>query len=484
MQCQQSLMMTLISKINQEDIDLKISSAFPDVCVHKGLAASAGLSGRVIPAFVSDWLVSRYSDNEGGVNSDGIRKFIAKYLPDKKQKESLMYEIRNGNPLKILDSFTVKVHPTKGDLKLRIPSLDITGRVLDAIVDANPLLLMGNVWGSGTLTWMPSRDKKDRFEVVMTAFNPMQASIIDLDYFVAQRAEFDLAEWLGLLTRTMGYDERKYTTRQKLLILTRLIPLIESRVNIIELAPKGTGKSYIYSQLSRHAWLISGGVVTRAQLFYDMNRQQAGIISNFNAVILDEIQTIKLSNEGEIVGALKGYLESGEYRVMGFHGSSDAGFVILGNIPIVDGRPRDENYFNELPRWLNGHESTALLDRFHALVQGWELPRIQSSSLCQSFALRADYFGEVLYALRTSQEHMAFVKTHMESFGDLRDNRAVQRLACGYLKLLFPNLESVTLEEFDEFCLQPAIDLRSNIRRQMAILDPEFAPNIAEIRVC
>jgi len=191
-----------------------------------------------------------------------------------------------------------------------------------------------------------------------------------------------------------------------------------------------------------------------------------------------------INNEGEIVGALKGYLESGEYRVMGFHGSSDSGFVILGNIPIVDGRPRDENCFCELPRWLNSHDATALLDRFHAFVPGWELPRIQSTSLCQSFALRADYFGEVLYALRSSQEHMAFVKDHTDSHGDLRDTKAVQRLACGYLKILFPNLESVALDEFDKFCLQPAIDLRSNTRRQMAIMDPEFSPKIADIRLC
>ena len=479
-------MMTSISEkeINQEYLDRKIANLFPDVCVHKGLAAKAGLTGRTIPAFVSDWLVSRYSDGSGSINSEGMQQFVAKYLPDKKQKETLMYDLRNGTPLKILDSFSVKVHPTKGTLQLRIPSLDLTGIVLDSIVDANPLLLMGNVWGSGTLTWMPSQQKENNYDVVMTQFNPMQAASINLDYFLTQREEFDLAEWLALLSRTMGYDERNYSTRQKLLMLTRLLPLIEPRVNIMELAPKGTGKSYIYSQLSRHAWLVSGGVVTRAQLFYDMSRQQAGIISNFNAVILDEIQTIKLSNEGEIVGALKGYLESGEYRVMGFHGSSDAGFVILGNIPIVDGQPRDANCFTELPRWLRGYEATALLDRFHALVPGWELPRIQSASLCQSFALRADYFGEVLYSIRVRQEHMTFVKDHMQSQGDLRDTRAVQRLACGYLKLLFPSLETVSLPAFEEFCLKPAIDLRSNIRRQMAILDPEFSPKIADIQIC
>ena len=473
--------MILNSEISKDHIDNKIEQAFPDVCVHKGLAASVGLSGRVIPAFVSDWLVSRYRSDDGGVDGDAVRRFVSRYLPDKKQKESLLYELRNGNQLKILDSYSVRVHPTMGDLQLKIPSLDITGRVSEKIVEEHPLLLMGNVWGSGTLTWMPKRDKQNRYEVVMSAFSPMQAARIDLEYFLNQRREFELEEWLVLLTRTMGYDECKYSNRQKMLLLTRLLPLIEPRVNIMELAPKGTGKSYIFSQLSRHAWLISGGVVTRAQLFYNMNRQQAGIISSYDVVVLDEIQTIKLSNEGEIIGALKGYLESGEFRVMGFHGSSDAGFVILGNIPIEDARPRDENCLQELPTWLNSQNATALLDRFHGLVPGWELPRIETSSLCQSFALRADYFGEVLYALRPQQEHMAFVKEHTEALGDLRDTRAVQRLASGYLKLLFPDIHSATIDYFNEFCLKPAIELRSNIRREMAILDPEFSPNIAEI---
>ena len=367
--------------------------------------------------------------------------------------------------------------------QLRIPSLDITGRVLEKIVDENPLLLYGNVWGSATLMWKPQKGKEDHFEVVMTAFKPMQAASIDLDYFLAIRKEFTLAEWQVLLTRCMGYAEDKYTPRQKMLLQTRLIPLVEPRVNIMELAPKGTGKSYIFSQLSRHAWLISGGVVTRAQLFYDMSRQQTGIISRYDAIVLDEIQTIRLKDEEEIVGALKGYLESGEFRVMGFHGSADAGFVILGNIPIEDGLPKHINFFQELPGWLKGYGATALLDRFHGLLPGWELPRIESSSLCQSFALRADYFGEVLYSLRSRQDHMAFVKDHTISDGDLRDTRAIQRLACGYLKLLFPDIHSVTTEEFDEFCLQPAVALRSNIRLQMAIMDPEFSPDVAEIMV-
>jgi ATP-dependent Lon protease len=474
-------MISIFEEELTRNVDYKIELTFPDVFVNKALSNKIGLSNRVIPAFVNDWLISRYRTNDGGVDDDAIRRFIARYLPEKKQKESLLYELRNGNSLKILDAYSVKVHPTTGNLILRIPSLDLNGRVNESIVDNNPLLLMGNIWGSGTLSWLSKKNKPDHYEVVMTDFKPMQASKIDLDYFLKQRLNYDTDEWITLLIRTMGYNEKKYTHRQKQLMLTRLIPLIEPSVNLLELAPKGTGKSYIFSQLSRHAWLISGGIVTRAQLFYDMTRQQTGIISKFDTVILDEIQTIKLSNEGEILGALKGYLESGEFRVMGFHGSSDAGFVILGNIPIVDGRPRDKNCFRELPEWLRGQNATALLDRIHGFLPGWELPRIESSSLGRSNALRADYFGEVLHALRTRQHYMAYTKEHIQSKGDLRDTRAVQRLANGFLKLIFPNLTQLIPKDFERYCLMPAIELRSNVRQQMAQMDSEFSPKIAHI---
>lgn len=464
-------------------LDHLIESTFPDVSVHKGLAAKAGLSGRAIPAFVSDWLVSRYRTGDG-IDGDAIRRFVARHLPDKNQKEVLLYELKSGNPLKILDAYSVSVNPTTGALQLRIPVMDIsTARVIDSIVDEHPLLLMGNVWGSGTLAWRQNPDKKNQFQIVMTQFKPMQASVIDLPYFISQRGQYGLDEWINLLVRSMGYAEDQYTDRQKMLMLTRLIPLVEPRVNLIELAPKGTGKSHVFSQLSRHAWLVSGGVVTRAQLFMDMSRQRSGIITRYDAVILDEIQTIKLSNEGEIIGALKGYLESGEFRVMGHHGTAEAGFVILGNIPIEDGNPRDDNLFYELPAWLKGVGATALLDRFSALLPGWELPRIESASICRSYALRADYFSEVLHILRNNPDYMAYVTAHTRADGDLRDVKAIQRLASGYLKLLFPDLTQMTPDRFAAHCLQPAIELRRNIRRQMSLMDAEYSSRVAPIEI-
>jgi ATP-dependent Lon protease len=467
------------------DIDSRVQFAFPDVAVNKALSRKYGGSDRAVPDYVTDWLVSRYS-TDSGVDDERIEAFLAKHLPDKKHKHSVLYALNSGSEVKILDAYTVRVDITKGRLVLEIPSLDLAGTVSEWIVDENPLLLHGNLWGSGTLARVPVGESDDRFEIRMVDFKPMQTSIVDLDYYVAQRALFGLAEWKALLVGSMGYSPTFYSSREQSLLLTRLAPLVQPRLNLIELAPKGTGKSYVYSRLSRYAWLISGGVVTRAQLFYNMNSKAAGVITRFDTVVLDEVQTIRLENEGEIIGALKGYLEQGEFRVMQYKGSADAGFVLLANIPFTrDGKPRNPNLLSTLPQWLRGENATALLDRFHGLVPGGELPKISSDALYGGMALRADYLGEILHALRSRGEYIQWVREHtcVGGSADLRDKNAVERLSAAYLKLLFPDLASVTLSDFNEHCLEPAKALRSRIRRQLAMIDAEFSAELAEIDV-
>ncbi len=234
--------------------------------------------------------------------------------------------------------------------------------------------------------------------------------------------------------------------------------------------------------MTNPAWLISGGVVTRAQLFYNMSTKTSGVITKYDAIILDEVQTIRLADEGEIIGGMKGYLESGEFRVMGFKGSADAGMVLLANIPVMsDGRPRDKVFFDVLPSWLRGVGTTALLDRFHGLVPGWELPRIKKSCLARGMGLRADCLGEVLHLLRLREEYTSYVKDHLRTSGDLRDITAVQRIAAGLLRLLFPDLTTVTLDDFAQYCVGPAKQLRAAIRNQMALIDSEYSPALAEI---
>jgi len=466
------------------ELDHLIREAFSDVSIDKRLSRQVGAGSRAIPDYVSDWLVSRYSSN-GTVDEQKIGMFLERHLPDKKQKQRLLYELNEGKTLTILDAYAVRVDVESGRLLLEIPCLDISNAALvDGIVDDHPMLLLGNVWGAGTLQRRPREDSPERYEVCMVDFKPMQTSIVDRDYYVQTRRHFTLRQWRDLLIRTMGYNPEAYTPAQQMHMLTRLCAMVQPRVNLIELAPKGTGKSYVYSSLSRHAWLISGGVVTRAQLFYNMSTKSAGVITRFDAIVLDEIQTIKFSNEGEIVGALKGYLEQGEFRVMKHQGTADAGFVLLANIPIrADSRPRDQDLFETLPPWLKGQSATALLDRFHGLLPGWQLPRINKECLCDGMALRADYMGEVLHALRFEPEYDHWVKEHTRSSGDLRDIKAVERLAAGFLRLLFPDLSMVTPGLFEQHCLGFAKQLRQRIRTQMSLLDEEYSPNLADIEV-
>lgn len=466
------------------ELDNLIIQEFNDVCIDKRLSRKISGSDSAIPDYVSDWLVSRYSQN-GVVDEPKISAFLSRHLPDKKHKNVLLYELYNGSTLKILDSYAVRVDVEGGRLNLEIPCLDITNATLvNDIVDTHPLLLVGNVWGSGTLIRRPREENLDKYEVCMVDFKPMQTSIIDLEYYIQARKNFTLRQWRDMLIRSIGYNPQIYSTREHTHLLTRLCPMVQPRVNLIELAPKGTGKSYIFSRLSKHAWLISGGIVTRAQLFYNMATKNAGVITRFDVVVLDEIQTIKLGNEGELIGALKGYLEQGEFRVMQYKGTSDAGFVLLANIPLSsDSKPKDADLLESLPSWLKGISATALIDRFHGLLPGWELQKISKECLCDGIALKADYFGEVLHALRNKSEYMNWVKEHTRSSGTIRDINAIERLATGLLKLLFPDLNQVNAELFREHCLNPAKELRKRIRTQLALVDEEYSPELAEIEV-
>jgi ATP-dependent Lon protease len=464
------------------DLDGLIQSHFEDVSIDKRLSRQVSSGDRAIPDYVSDWLVSRYS-SQGQVDKSRISAFLARHLPDKRQKESLLLELKNGGTLKLLDAYSVRVDVEADRLVLDIPCLDTnSATIADGIVDQHPLLLCGNVWGSGTIVRQPRSDIPEKYEMCMTEFKPMQTSIVDLGYFCAARHHFTLRQWRELLIRSTGLNPEAYTPEQQLHLLTRLCPLVQPRVNLIELAPKGTGKSHVFSRLSRYAWLISGGVVTRAQLFFNMASRTPGVITRYDAVVLDEIQTIKLTNSGEIVGALKGYLEQGDYRVMQFQGTAEAGFVLLANIPMTaNSQPKDRDLFATLPEWLCGASATALLDRFHGMLPGWELRKIDKECLCNSMALKADYFGEVLHALRLRPEYMQWVRDHVRSTGNIRDIVAVERIAAGFLKLLFPDLATVTPQLFSEYCLEPAKRLRQLIRNQMALLDEEYKPNLADI---
>jgi ATP-dependent Lon protease len=258
-------------------------------------------------------------------------------------------------------------------------------------------------------------------------------------------------------------------------MLTRLLPFVEKRLNLVELAPKGTGKSYLFGRVSRFGWLSSGGMMTRAKLFYDIQKKEHGLIAGHDFIVFDEVQTINFHPIDEMRAALKGYMENGVYTVGKVEGTSDAGVVLCGNIP-KDKMSEYESMFEELPSVF--HES-ALIDRFHGFIQGWNIPRMNDDLKISGWALNSEYFCSILHELRNDVSYRTIVDALVvvPEASDTRDTEAVKRIATAYLKLLFPHVRSpydIDTQEFKRYCLKRAMSMRHHIKLQLGILDKEY----------
>ena len=241
------------------------------------------------------------------------------------------------------------------------------------------------------------------------------------------------------------------------------------------MAPKGTGKSYLFGRVSKFGWLSSGGVMSRAKMFYDISRGVQGLVCNNDFVALDEVQTISFADVDEMRAALKGYMESGTFTVANHEGVADSGIILLGNIK-KESMDEYQDMFEELPKEF--HES-ALLDRFHGFIKGWDIPRMHDDLKIQGWALNSEYYCTILHMLREDVSYRAIVDSLVEvpEKADTRDTEAVKRIATAYLKLLFPNARNaydISAKDFNLYCLKPAVKMRSIIKYQLGLMDTEF----------
>lgn len=470
----------------------KAKEVFGEVCTNKSLVQKMGFE-RNIPSYVAEWLIDIHCP-KGKLDEQAktkIKDFINTHLPSKRQRELLRNRLLNGESIVILDDFSVFIDLKTGRRKLKIPSLDIYDACIEKfIVDDYPLLLCGGIWGAGKLTYHLGKEDLGKFgdqklmgktkgEIWLTDFKPMQVGKIDMDYFIESRSYFTLDEWRNLLLNSIGYNSDTFSPSQQLLLLMRLLPVIQNRINLIELSPKGTGKSWIYINLSRYIRMVSGGKVTPAVLFYNNATNVPGLLVKHDAVVLDECQSISFEHPGEVIGILKGFLEAGYFTRGKQKVTSEAGIVMLANIPIESsGRPRSSNLFENLPEFLR---ETAFIDRLHGILPGWELPKFNSNMISKGVGFKADFFAEVLHILRDKAGYLEHIQNNCVINSDsIRDKIAIWRLGAGFLKLLFPDL-NVTQEELYEYCLRPALNLRQRVRNQLALLDPEYKDMVITI---
>lgn len=468
----------------------KIRSQFSQMAIYKDPVRTGALyAGRNLPAFVRDFITRRYIDDDGNIDTVHLREFLNSVLP--REAAEVKDRLSRGEEVTVLARFTIFIDLVRGERRFAVPDLGIRlgeGVIPPYVYEQHQgALIDGERWGVVKMCLMPDKNGRGQ-HVEMVSYKPFQPfHTVDINMLCTARRGFCTSEWIDFLLTAMEYDPTTIPFEAtKLEMLTRLLVFVEPRLNVVELAPKGTGKSYVMGNLSKYGWLISGGKVTRAKLFFDKTRQQPGIIKNHDFVAMDEVQTITFQEPSEIQAALKSYLESGKTTIDNNEISSECGLMLMGNIPLTEAHlPACRNYFEELPHYFR---ESALLDRFHCFIEGWRLPRITKQMIYRGWTVNVEYFSEVLHTLRTETVYASVFDalTVSQRDADLRDYTAVRRIAVGYMKLLFPHLRSaadVDLEEFDTYCLAPAIRRRGIIKEQCHRIDPEFGTQMPEITI-
>ena len=475
----------------------RLRKIFSDMVVYKDLRNSNFFSALSLPSFMRDWLLRRFEDEDGKFDTDELLDFVRRFIPRKDDWQSIKSRIVMDNEhVKLLAKISVEINVANGSASFSLPDFGLAAK--ETMIDDNiwqfckdELVGGREVWGMIELGYRPpDYDARPKIpgKIRLLQFKNFCPYKIDLDFYKDARENFSLTEWLQILLGAVDYNAAAYEREEeRLTMLTRLLPFVEKRLNLIELAPKGTGKSYVFGQVSRFGWLSSGGIMSRAKMFYDMQKRQEGLVAYNDFVALDEVQTISFKDTDEMRAALKGFLEQGIYTVGNHSNSAEAGVILSGNVSKsamdADGAA---NMFCELPTVF--HES-ALIERFHGFIKGWNIPRMNDDMKICGWALNSEYFCSILHELRDDVSYRAIVDEliAVPEKADTRDTAAVKRIATAYLKLFFPNVrraEDVDKKIFNRYCLKRACEMRATIRKQLALLDVEYAgKNIPKFEV-
>ena len=470
----------------------KLKNCFDEMVVYKDLKKRNFFSTMSLPSFMRDWVLKKFGDESGNYSSTAMFEFVRDYLPRRDEWTKIKNDvIVRQEPRKILAKVSIDIDIKTSVVSFSLPDFGLASK--DTVIEkdvwetCHDSLVRGrDTWGFVELGYRQpviadseTKTKSEKGKITLTKFHPFCPYTIDVEHYKDMRREFNIGEWMDVLLGAVDYNADGYLgdEEKKLTMLTRLLPFAEKRLNLIELAPKGTGKSYLFGRVSRFGWLSSGGVMSRAKMFYDLSKRSEGLVCGNDFVVLDEVQTISFTDTDEMRAALKGYLEQGMFTVGGYMGKADAGVVLCGNIK-QETMNEDgfANMFEELPTVF--HES-ALIDRFHGFIKGWNIPRMNDDLKIAGWALNSEYFCSILHELREDLSYRAIVDELIEvpDAADTRDTEAVKRIATAYLKLLFPHVrgpEDISVREFKRYCLGRAYKMRDTIKYQLGILDVEY----------
>lgn len=455
------------------DLDIKLLEHFRGYVVKKDLVRSLKI-GANVPVFVLEYLIANScsTDDEEQIRKgmDNVKKILSEHYVNPEESTLIHSKIREKGRYKIIDKISVELDSKKDMYWAKLQNSNIkNGNISDSLVKQHEKMLMGGIWAIIDVEYDPSiMIGQAIFPFVITEIKPIQLSSFDNSKIINKRKEFSKNEWLDIILRSCGYEPsaEDVTERIKMLLLSRLLPMVESNFNFIELGPRSTGKSFVYKELTPYAVLISGGQGTVAKLFVHGSTGKVGAVGQWDAICFDEA-TDKIFKDRDAIPLMKDYMESGSFSRAGAGGeiTGVASIILNGNInQPVETVLQTSNLFSPLSDEVN--TDTAFLDRIHFYLPGWEMIKFAPQHFTSNFGFSTDYFSEVLKSLRRvtytdALEDYFSLGSHLKQ----RDTKPVKKTVSGFIKLLHPDGE-FTKEDVREY-LVIALEMRRRVKEQL-----------------
>ena len=472
---------------SREIVKDKLRQNFDGKIVRKDLTKKIK-EGANVPVYVLEFLLGQYcsSDDEEVIEQgvQNVKRILADNFvrPDEAQK--VLSRLRSRGSHTIIDMVTVRLDIKKDCFFAEFSNLGLANiPITDEYPEKYDRLLCGGIWcivqldyetegdnnfgiidADGNTLQSKQKKQKDISPISIRKLTPIQMPHIDIEDLKRGRQAFTKEEWLDVMLRSIGMEPDELTYREKWLLLTRMIPLVENNFNLCELGPRSTGKSHLYKEISPNSILVSGGQTTVANLFYNMGRKTVGLVGLWDCVAFDEVAGIKFKDK-DGVQIMKDYMASGSFARGKEEKAASASMVFVGNInQSVDVLLKTSSLFDPFPPEMG--TDTAFLDRMHCYLPGWEIPKFRPKHFTNDYGFISDYLAEFIRELRKEQYGDAI--DHYFRLGknlNQRDTIAVRRMADGYLKLLYPD-GSFTKEEVEEV-LQISLEMRRRVKEQL-----------------
>lgn len=452
------------------DINNRVKEAFGNKVVKKDLVQEAELE--FLPRYVAEQILANFH-NENIEKSEIIKKtknFVNKHLPERNSTEILKHQLLEEGQIRILNEFHVKVHLKSMKYTASSQVFREPMKIDPDWVSSYPQLSGKGMWGLSTIRHSPN---DSNYAAELIEFQPFQLGSFDFEAFAEARTKFTTEEWIDLLIKSSGLNpDNLKNTQVKIDILSRLLPLCVRNLNLVELGPKGTGKTYTFRHLTSYAHIASGSSISAPKLIYDLAKNSPGVLTKSDTVVFDEIAASEFGNkkDKELIGMLKDFMEGGSVNRGNVKVQEDTSIIYLGNVEVRGNKPKFEDFLKDMPQ---AFKDTAFIDRINGIIPGWSIPKISETSkhFSTDIGLTGNYLSEALHKIRSySHPDLNWEKLDKKIYL-ARNEKSVKKIANGFLGLLFPGV-SPTKEEL-QYVLDISCNLRQIVCDQLYLLEPD-----------